>query len=319
MDYSEHEEKSIRDFIDECSKKKIIIKIALLAAVLVVIYFSTFVWIVRSWFEEGSFYSHGIFIPIISALIIWRKRNELMKVDIEFMEAEDIDSKIERDISRKGFFLIIIALIMHIFALITKFESISALSFPLVLMGLIMYFLGYNALKILFFPIFFLFFMIPTPWQFSHPITFRLQLIGTKIATEFLEFLRIANIREGNIIYLLKGAITIDRPCSGMRSLLTLFTLSFLYAYFIKGPVFRKIFVVILAILIAFFINIIRIIVTVIIAHQLGTNVAVNILVHEMFGLVVFIFAAGLLYLIDQVILSKKFAPANLESVPAGS
>ena len=44
------------------------------AVVFLVSYVPTFIWMWDRWFARDSYYSHGILIPFVTAVLIWQKR-----------------------------------------------------------------------------------------------------------------------------------------------------------------------------------------------------------------------------------------------------
>jgi len=128
-------------------KAKKVIGISLVAILLCLLYFQTFIWLVNSWLSH-SYYSHGFLIPLLSGFIFWRKRHQLK-------QAKPFPP---------GILVIALGLLLYVAGLLSYFNFLSAISFLVVLGGLVLYFWGSKGLQSLLFPICFLIFMIPLPF-----------------------------------------------------------------------------------------------------------------------------------------------------------
>ncbi len=160
--------------------------------------------------------------------------------------------------------------------------------FVLTLIGLVLLLLGREIFKILAFPLFFLFLMVPLPQSLVNTIAFPLQLIAAKFAVWSLQELGIPALVEGNIIHLAHAKLFVEEACSGLRSLMALVTLGVVFAYFFKrGALWIKLFLVASTIPIAIFINAFRVALTGFLAHHFGEAAAEGV-IHDFQGIFTF-------------------------------
>jgi exosortase len=167
-------------------------------------------------------------------------------------------------------------------------------AFVLTLIGLILLLLGREIFKVLAFPLFFLFLMVPLPQSLVNTIAFPLQLIAAKFAVWSLQEIGIPALVEGNIIHLARTELFVAEACSGLRSLMALITLGVVFAYFFKaGAVWTKLLLVASTIPIAIFVNAFRVALTGFLAHNIGED-ATGGVIHDFQG----IFTFGLAFFI---------------------
>lgn len=167
-------------------------------------------------------------------------------------------------------------------------------AFVFTLMGLVLLLLGREVFRILAFPLFFLFLMVPLPQSLVNTIAFPLQLIAAKVAVLSLQQLGIPALVEGNIIHLAHSQLFVHEACSGLRSLMALITLGVVFAHFFKrGVLWLQILLVASTIPIAIAVNSFRVALTGYLTHYFGESVATGA-IHDFQG----IFTFGMAFLI---------------------
>ena len=246
---------------------------------LVFIYIPTFYHLYGAWFFD-PYYSHGFLIPIVSVYLIWLSRKDVM-------DLSDVENRHSPMLLITGFSLYIAGIIVDVrFLMYVSFVIFSA--------GLIVYVWGPKVLKRLWFPVVYLFLMIPMPYALSSNIAFPLQLASSRYAALALDLLGISALQEGVNIQIPGFSFVIERGCSGLRSIVALFTLSVLFAYLVGGSVQKKIFLIFSSIPIALMANLVRIVVVVLIAKFWGREAAESFF-HEFSSLLLFSLAFILL------------------------
>ena len=106
-------------------------------------------------------------------------------------------------------------------------------------------------------------------------------------------------VREGNIIHLPQTTLEVAEACSGIRSLYAFLALGAMFARSFPGPFFVRLGIFLFTIPLSVVGNAFRVLGTGIGAHVIGPEVAEG-LIHEMFGLIIFIVALGILLLIGR-------------------
>jgi exosortase len=173
-------------------------------------------------------------------------------------------------------------------------------AFIITVIGLVWTLGGTAILKKLAFPLFLLFFMVPIPAILYNRITFPLQLLASRLADDALTVLGVPVLREGNILTLPSGSLSVVEACSGIRSLLSLTFLSLVYGYFFEKKSWVRLALFLSTIPIAIIANGSRVTVTGIMS-QIKPELAEG-LFHESTGWVIFMVALAILILFHQII-----------------
>jgi exosortase len=266
-------------------------KIIIAKVLFLITYFPTLVWMWERWFARDSYYSHGILVPFVTGYLIWQKKDELTK--ISWKE------------SAWGIRLIIFGIILHIFSAAFRIYFSSGFSMLIVFIGMMLYFVGEEYLKKIIFPISFLVFMIPIPEVAIVNISFKLKLFAAEIATIILNNMRIPALREGSVIKMRHAQVVVDDVCSGLRSLISLTALGSIFAYWMKGAMWRKVLLFLSTIPIAVITNVVRVIFLSAISEIWGPQYASGT-VHDITGFMVFALAFILLYAVGKLLESDE-------------
>lgn len=221
-------------------------------------YHGTFLWLYERYTSPDSDYSHGFLIPLISGYLIWRKREQLKNT--------------VRSSSKMGLGLIVLALLIHIGSVWTHIFFTSGFSILLLFIGLSLHLLGLEFTKKISFPLGFLIFMFPLPMGAISIFSFPLKLMVANLSTALLNLFGFPIFREGAVVHLARTTLTIDDPCSGIRSLISLLALGALIAYISHMGLLRKTILFISAIPIAIFTNVLRVCALILAANGWGAN-----------------------------------------------
>ncbi len=259
----------------------------LLAVLLVAIYFKIGAKLVTDWYEIAD-YSHGFLVPFFAAFILWDKR------------------KIVRITPTKptwaGLPLVLFGIMTLFFGVYGAELFLSRISFVLLLAGMVWMFFGIAVLREVRLPLVVLLLAIPFPEIIFNQITFPLQLFASRVASGILPLLGVPVFREGNVIQLPVMKLEVAQACSGIRSLMSLFTLAVFYGYFLEKTTARRWFLALASIPIAVAANSARIV---------GTGLCVQYwdpakgegFFHEFSGWVMFVISLSLLYLVHRAML----------------
>jgi exosortase len=235
--------------------------------------------LIGTWSSSDE-YSHGFFIIPLSCYIGWRKKDTLL----------DIPAKP----SNLGLAFTILSLLLYLFAHLAEISTVRSFSVILIITGTIIYFYGFNVLKELMFPLSLLLFMIPVPAQIYAKLTIPLQLFVSKSSTWLAAVFGLPIYREGNVIHLADQTFQVVRACSGLRSMISLLTLSAVSGYFTLRSNFLRSILFVSAIPAAIFVNIIRVLLMVLAYHFFTYDLTTGT-IHKVFGLVIFLLALAFL------------------------
>lgn len=259
----------------------------ILGMTFILAYLPVLLWMWDRWFARDSYYSHGILIPFVTVYLIWQKREKLGHVRIKS--------------SPLGKVLILIGLTAHLLSSVIRFYFISGLSMLIVLIGLIAYFYGKEILRIVLFPVLFLFFMIPLPMVVITNISFQLKLFAAAIAKLTLNNMGLPTVQEGSILKMRHAYVVVDDVCSGLRSLISLTALGTIFAYWMKAGILRKAILLLSTIPIAILTNVCRIVFLSFVSEVWGPQYAAGFL-HDLSGFLVFGLAFLLLFGVGKLL-----------------
>jgi exosortase len=184
--------------------------------------------------------------------------------------------------------------------------------------GLVVYFLGWAALRSISFPMGFLLLMIPLPALVYNEVVFPLQFLASSFATKILETLNLFPLmREGNILVLPHNRLEVVEACSGIRSLMSLITLAVGYGYFVERNRYLRIALVLLMIPLAVISNGFRVVGTALLTYYWGPKAADGFL-HSFSGWVIFMVATCMLFVLHRAINAVRRIGAGKAATTAG-
>ena len=253
-----------------------------------VVYGPILYYMVLHW-DAVADYSHGFLIAPLALYFAWERIPQLKRARIEP--------------SWWGLVPLLLSTTTLVIGRLGTELMNMRVSFVLALIGLVLLLWGRQVFKILAFPLFFLFLMVPLPQSLVNVIAFPLQLIAADWAVNVLYYLRIPALREGNIIHLPETTLFVADACSGLRSLMALVTLGVVFAYFFRKSWGERIIIVASTIPIAIIVNSMRVALTGILTYRFGEKAAEGA-IHEFQGLITF-GAAFILLLALAGLLSK--------------
>jgi len=252
------------------------------------LYFPVLQDLVTQWSTDPN-YSHGFIVPIISAYLVWERREALERTS-------------ERG-TPWGYIVLLASVVMLIVGTAATFGYAARLSLLLGIAGLILFLRGSQTLRTVTFPLAYLLFMIPPPAIIVNQIAFPLQLMAARLATGTLDLMGIPVLREGNVINLAPMSLEVTEACSGIRSLIALLALGMIFAYLTQRRWGPRVLVALSAIPIAMVTNAARITLTGVLVEVVGPAAGVGFY-HEFSGLVIFVLAF-LLLATESMILSR--------------
>ncbi len=235
----------------------------------------------RQWIDDPN-YQHGIVIPVVSVFILWKRRRELRKNP-------------DGGYYYTGLLIIFVSALLLVAGTAASELFSSRISFPLLILGSVLFLMGSGIFRIVAFPVLFLVLAVPLPYIIYYRLTFPMQLFSARLSTYILQSTGVSVIRKGNILHLPGYTLEVVAACSGLRSLMTMVTIAVILTIFSGFSKTKNVILVALSIPVAIAANAIRLTVTALGAYTIGPEFADGT-IHEISGLIVF--AAGLLLLL---------------------
>jgi len=200
------------------------------------------------WTIPDYYYSHGVIVPLLSAIMIWMNRRRLRAVGMRGAWV--------------GAPIVLLAGLAQVIGLACGFGIMQSAAFLLMLYGALIAVLGIQAVRILFLPVLFLVTMMPLPQIILDGVTARYQIASTSVAAMALRIWDSSVAHHGNIITAggLPGPLTVGVPCSGLKLLITLLMCTWFLSYVLEGSWKRKVALIALSLPFSLVINFGRVI-----------------------------------------------------------
>jgi exosortase len=217
----------------------------LLLALVGWLYLSILVRLVGQWWDDPNF-SHGFFVPAFALYVLWQDRERLRTIPFTP--------------SVWGLPIILGAMCALVVGVFGAELFISRMSLLLLIAGMVVFFMGWQTLRAVQFPLLFLLLMVPIPAIVFSQITFPLQILASKLSAWLLPLLGVPVLREGNVINLPAMPLEVAEACSGIRSLLSLATLAIMYGYLFEKKTAIRLIMALASVPIAVAANALRIV-----------------------------------------------------------
>jgi exosortase len=256
-----------------------------IAALMLLIYHGILVKLVIDWWQDPNF-SHGFLVPIFSGYLIWSKRNVLLSTKLEP--------------SWIGVAVVAFGLAVLLLGIYGAELTLSRVSFVIVLIGIVLAFGGFPLWRELRFALLVLLLAIPLPALIFNQITLPLQTLAAKAASSMLPLFGIPVLREGNVITLPSMSLEVAEACSGIRSLMSLFTISIFYGYFMETSSKKRVILAMASVPIAIVANALRILGTGLCVQYWNPEKALGFF-HEFSGWLIFIVSLFCLFLVHRL------------------
>lgn len=254
----------------------------ILIGVIGIFYYNTFSWLVESWLYN-EYYSHGFIVPIISGYIIWNMRQELIST--------------ERRQTQEGLAIFVGSIIVQVVSNLWTIRFLSGLSLLLTIAGIIIYLYGWKIMDKIKFPFLFLLLMIPFP--FIDMIASPAQTISAISSAGIANFIGLPVQRNGLVLDMPTGSFEVGLACSGINSIISLFTIGSIFAFILEGSRLMKMTVLASTVPLAMGGNIIRITSVLAVANKYGQEIALDYF-HDLSSLLLFSVALIGLFLVGR-------------------
>ena len=266
----------------------------LVAALIVLLGFApTLIWIWDGWFLEGGYFGHGplLVLATLGLLVLARDRYACAEAGRSIL----------------GLCGLVACLVVHLGAQALLVDGVSGLVLVPALMCAVLAVDGWARFVRVAPALGCLFFAVPLPIFVTGRLAYTLKHIATSAATSLGQFLGLGLRQQGAAIDVGAGELlVVGDACSGLRSLVALLAIGYIYAMFLtRRPLFGRFVFVLLAGPIALASNFLRITALAAIAKWQGVAAATG-WVHDVSGWLVYAIALALLLAVDKVLPGKK-------------
>jgi len=251
-------------------------------------YVPVYVWAAGSIWQDDD-HAHGAIVLAVVVWLFWTLREAIAAVPREPSPV-------------LGSVLFGIGLVMYVIGRMFSISIFEMGSQILVISGGLLLLKGPAALRVAWFPIFYLIFMIPLPGILVDAITGPLKQWISTLVVSILYFVGYPIAQSGVVISIGQYQLLVADACSGLHSMFSLSALGTLFMYIMarKSRVHNAIMLA--SILpIAFISNICRVIVLVLITYHLGDEAGQGFL-HGTAGFVLMFIALAIFFALDSLL-----------------
>ena len=242
------------------------------------------------WMSEEQ--AHGPIILLLSTWLLYRKWPEMMA------RTESQPS------SKAGWAVALAGLVMYLMGRTQQFPIFEIGSYIVMLAAVLLVKRGTLALRILWFPLFFMLFMVPLPGIVVVTLTMPMKTAVSYVTEQVLFFAGYPIARSGVILQIGQYQLMVADACAGLHTLFTLEALGLFYLNLVRHTsALRNGLLAILIIPISFTANVIRVISLTLITYYFGDAAGQGFL-HGFAGMVLFISALLLIMGVDWLLQS---------------
>ena len=254
---------------------------AAVAAGLAMLYIPTYVSLSRGLWRDDA-YAHAPIILAVVAFLFWRSRGVLLDESL-------------KPAPLAGAFTLVAGLLLYLLGRTQSIALFEVGSHIPVIAGAILLVRGFEGLRRLAFPVFFLLFAVPLPGFVLDFFTVPLKEFVSSTVAHLLAFAGYPVERAGVVLTIGDQEMLVADACSGLNSLYSLFALSLLYTHLV-GPrsLARTLLVLAAVVPITLIANILRVIGLVMVTVHVSPEAASGFF-HTFAGMMVFVVAFALL------------------------
>ena len=232
-------------------------------------------WLWVQWWTN-DFYSHGVLVFPISLYIGWR----LWPRGTEW-KGHDL-----------GLVVLGVLVVAYIWVSRQRADYLAALLWIAMGAVLVWSVAGWAVLRRVWFA--FAFALLAVPLPFLNALSLPLGQITGTIAGRIVQLLGLPVVVQGSLISLPNAQLVVGAPCSGLRSMISLLTLSALFAFIVRGPWWGRLALLLSALPLAIVGNLARVSSLLVVANRWGAEAGFNFY-HTYSGYVFFLAAFAFL------------------------
>lgn len=235
---------------------------------------------------------HGPIVLMIVLFLFWQHRDSFLKKATNLSSTKPI----------LGGVILGVGLISYVIGRSQDIQLLDIGSQLLVLSGIFLLMRGVSLVRAMWFPLFFILFMVPLPGALISAVTMPMKMAVSYVAEHILFWVGYPIARTGVILQIGQYQLLVADACAGMHTLISLEALGLLYLNLVKhDSLFRNVTLAILIIPISFTANVIRVMVLTLVTYYFG-DAAGQGFIHGFAGMVLFIVALILIMSVDSAL-----------------
>lgn len=239
------------------------------------------------WAQDSN--GHGPIILAVSLWLMWRKKDELLALE-------------RQPATFTATALMLTAVLFYAVGRSQTVWTLEIAAQNLAVVALLLFFFGWQAIKLAWFPLFFLVFMIPWPGEWIDAVTGPLKSAVSAVASSMLHALGYPVGRSGVILTVGPYQLLVADACAGLNSLFTLEALGLLYLNLMNyTSALRNLMLAVLIVPISFAANVTRVVILVLVTYHFGDEAGQGF-VHGFAGMVLFMVALVLILFTDSLL-----------------
>ncbi len=245
--------------------------------------------------EEGV---HGPLVLATALWLVWRSWDEIV--------AEARPGSLAIAVP-----LVVVASALYAFSRAFNFLMIEVGALLLGLLAVAYAFVGQRVMMKMWFPILYLAFLIPLPGWLLDTLTQPLKILVSDVVTSILSAAGYPIVQVGVTIFIAQYQLLVEDACAGLNSIISLTAVGLFYIYVLHNASWRYALLLMAFLLpIAIAANVVRVIILVLLTYYAGNEVAQGYL-HDFAGIVTFVSALLLIFLLDTILTPVRRALAG--------
>ena len=250
------------------------------------------------WSDDGQ--GHGPIVLAVSLWLVYRKRVELRSLPAA-------------PPGYLGWTILALSLLGYVFGRVFYVATLEVAALLGVLMALVLVLKGWPGMRLTWFPIFFLVFMIPLPGALVQAMTMPLKIAVSAVVEEVMHWFGYPISRSGVILIIGQYQLLVAEACAGLNTIFSLEALGLLYMNLMNyTQPWRNIALAILIVPISFVANVIRVIVLVLVTYYFGDEAGQGFM-HGFAGMLLFTVALVLTLSLDSLLgWTRRFGRGKL-------
>jgi len=234
--------------------------------------------------------AHGPIVFAISLWLFYRKWPDML------------NARVGQESSIAGWPILIVGILLYVLGRSQEVVYFEVGSLIWLLLGIGLVLFGTRPVKVVWFPLFFMLFMIPLPGVIVDAVTMPMKIAVSYVAEHVLYAVGYPIARTGVILQIGQYQLLVADACAGLHTLFTLESLGLLYLNLVRcESLTRNLILAILIVPISFAANVIRVMTLTLITYHFGDEAGQGFL-HGFSGMVLFLSALLLIIGADALI-----------------